>query len=136
MRTKDLIKKLQEADPSGELECNVMGHDVFYIDRSPYYYDGYSEVLIRDPAKEPYYNVIGAKFNAPEDKITIVTHSIEDALYEDPELPIEYPGSSERNYKSWVEQTRQEARDCKIDVDNWMKQLDLQEQFFKKKTYL
>lgn len=133
MKTKTLIKLLQEADPSGELECNAGLKDIFFVERLPYFYDGIAQVLIRDESRTDY-NVIGAKFNI-EDKICIVTHSIEDAMLDHPNLPVEYPNEYAARYKGRVEKWRQEALDINKEVDEWMKtkltDKDSTDKFFK-----
>jgi hypothetical protein len=40
MKTKDLIKKLQEADPSGEEQCCIENSDIWDVIVEPAYYDG------------------------------------------------------------------------------------------------
>ena len=44
MKTADLIRRLQEADPTGELECVAGGEDVYFVQRLPMYYDGWPHV--------------------------------------------------------------------------------------------
>lgn len=40
MKTKDLIKLLQEADPSGECHVRISKKPVCYVDHKPGYWDG------------------------------------------------------------------------------------------------
>ena len=40
MKTKELIKHLQDADPTGELDVTVGKNPIIYVDVEPYYYDG------------------------------------------------------------------------------------------------
>lgn len=92
MKTSELIRRLQEADPSGDLEAAVGNHDILFVARTPAYYDGDLQVLVRDPAEAPHYNVVGARIVRSGDKVCIESHSIADALSENPDLPVEYVG--------------------------------------------
>lgn len=106
MKTKDLITLLKKFDPSGDLECCVDNHDILSVETLPAYYDGSLEVLIRDP-KNKYYNIVGAKIVRTGDKVKIRTHSIEDAIYQNPDLSVEYTLRDE----NWIQRVRQEARE-------------------------
>lgn len=87
MKTKELIKRLSDLDPTGEIDCCVSNEDIFTIERLPAYHDGSFEVLKRD-ASNPYYNVIGAELRRHGEKIVIKTLSVENALCIDPELAV------------------------------------------------
>ena len=87
MKTKELIRRLNEADPSGELECVVGTDDIFFVESQPMYYDGRPVLLIRDPSRQPYYDVIGLRVPAGGSKVQIRTLSVEDV---DDNTPIEY----------------------------------------------
>ena len=122
MKTKELIKRLQEADPSGEEEVTVGNTDIMFVQNLPSYYDGCQQVLIRDE-KEKYYNVVGGKVRANDRKITINLHSLKDAIYENPELPIEYDSwHSNSSYKKSHKNTRKLARDIdyKLGLENFI----------------
>lgn len=81
MKTKELIRQLQEADPTGEVECCVGNVDIHFVGIEPAYYDGSLQVLVRDESKSPYYNIVGGKYVRMGDKVVIHTLSIEDALF-------------------------------------------------------
>lgn len=120
MKTKDLIRRLQEADPSGEIECCVGNVDILFVSHEPAYYDGRMQVLIRDE-KCKYYNVIGAKYVENGYKIQIHAHSIEDALCDHPELPVEFEGGDNpynRVLKKKVEIWREQMREINDYIDN------------------
>jgi len=120
MKTKELIKKLQELDPSGETECCVQNIDIWYVDVLPYYYDGTMQMLVRDSAKSPYYDVVGAKYLSSGEKINIVPLSIEDAIFEDVTLPVDFDTlsfSKKERYKESVEIVRQKAKDIHNSVE-------------------
>ena len=116
MKTKEVIKRLQKADPSGELECCVEGEDIYDIDNWPAYYDGRLQVLIRDPNIKEYYNVMGAKYVSTGNKIVITPLSIEDAIFEDPEIPVEIP-DGDTYHKNKVEKYRKESRKLNKECD-------------------
>lgn len=90
MKTKDVIARLQKADPSGELECCINNIDISHIDTLPAYYDGYLEVLMRDE----YDRVVGAKYVGSGKKVFIGTYTIEDVIFDHDDLPIYYEGLS------------------------------------------
>ena|SRR3990167_3801632 len=108
MKTKELIRRLQETDPSGEEDCCVgrSRSDILFVA---------SEVLKREP-NNPYYNVIGAEIKSSATKIKIVIHDIEDALMDHPELPITFDSEySEKHWKEMVENWRKEYREMNRD---------------------
>jgi len=69
MKTKDLIEKLQKLDPTGEIHVCIDNHDIFSVSLNPAYWDGTLQVLLRDPSKEPYYDVKGLRFVVHGNKI-------------------------------------------------------------------
>jgi len=116
MKTKELIERLQEADPSGELPVCNDNYDILFIDVVAAYYDGRLEQLIRDPESK-YYGVTGARVLCSGDKVRIHTHSIEDAIWENQDLLIDLSDIKKRMpscLDSWaesIEQWRNEARE-------------------------
>jgi len=68
MKVKDLIKQLQELDPTGEIEVCVGNNDIIDISLFPAYYDGYLQVLKKSYSKECY-NIIGLEFRANGQKL-------------------------------------------------------------------
>lgn len=119
MKTKELIRQLQEADPSGEEEVSVGNVDIHFVDREPAYYDGCLQVLVRDENNK-FYNITGAKVVSNGNKVVIHTLSITDALWDNAELPIDYSGLTEgqtQRYKEAHDKTRQEVRDCETALE-------------------
>lgn len=115
MKTKELIRQLQENDPSGEEHCTVDGIDIWFVDRLPGYYDGNCEQLIRDPEKKGY-NIVGAKIKRRSDKIMLRTLSIEDAIWNDPELPLDVSEVSNYDgcdYKEKYDELRKKIKEYK-----------------------
>ncbi len=123
MKTKELIRRLQEIDPTGETECCVGNADIFFVDCTPAYWDGCLQLLKRDPTSK-YYNVIGAKYTTKGQKIVIVTHSIEDAILENSDLPVEYEGfvdgcKTKEQYQTTVKKWRKKTRKIDKEVEKW-----------------
>lgn len=117
MKTKKLIELLNEADPSGEEEVCVGNIDIHFVSKDPAYYDGCLQVLVRDPLREPYYNITGAKINGTGSKIQIHILEIESAIYDNPELPVEVDSSNIR-YIEKVKGWRKDAKDLEEELKN------------------
>lgn len=83
MKTKDLIKKLQETDPSGELEVVADGSPIYFLETYPAYYDGSLAILIEDPKKKPYHSIIGMKFTNKGRKVRLHTMDMESVFLDD-----------------------------------------------------
>lgn len=112
MKTRELIRRLQETDPSCDLECCVGNADILSVWSEPAYWDGCLQVLVRDPTTE-YYNVVGVRYVGTGHKVVIQPYSVRDALLDDPDLPIDLSGLEENQrvrYGAWVAQWRQEMR--------------------------
>lgn len=119
MKTKELIRQLQAADPTGEEEVSVGNVDIHFVDREPAYYDGCLQVLVRDENNK-FYNITGAKLVSRGSKVVIHTLSITDALWDNAELPIDYSGLTDAQalrYKESHDKTRQEVRDCEREIE-------------------
>ena len=61
MTTREFIAALQAADPSGDLPVFVNGENPYLVECEPAYYDGRQCLLIEDPAKKPYWSIVGAR---------------------------------------------------------------------------
>ena len=110
MKTKELIRQLQEKDPGGEEEVCVGNEDIFFVEYEPAYYDGSLQILVRDEEKKPYYNIVGAKFRRSGSKIQIHTVSIAMAIMDNPDLPVEFIGGKGLHYEEDVQNWRDESR--------------------------
>lgn len=115
MKSKDIIAKLQELDPSGEIEVFVDNMDIFYLNRDLSYWDGRPTLLLRDESKKPYYDIVG--FNRtgmiPQGlKINIKVLSPFDILLNDPEAVAQYNGEPDLTYEKF----RQAVRDKDYDA--------------------
>lgn len=112
MKTKDLIKELQDNDPSGEMEVTVGNSPIHFLAVEPAYWDGCYRTLIEDPEKKPYYAVTGIRFVAHGEKLVINTLDYDWVLLNDPKAKVEYDGDYARNhYEERVNETRQRMKD-------------------------
>ena len=87
MKTRELIQQLNDADPTGELECCIKNSDISHVDVVPAYYDGTLELLVRDidnPAR-----VRSAIYETSGKKLRICPLSIEDVIFDDPDLVVQ-----------------------------------------------
>lgn len=111
MKTKELIKRLQEADPSGEVEVCVGNEDILFVAKAPAYYDGCFQVLQRDPSLEPYYNVRGVEIRSSGEKLVIYPHGLEWALIDNPDMPVSFDSEySKKHWQDKVNELREEYR--------------------------
>ena len=86
MKTKELIKFLQEADPIGETEVSVGNVDISFVEELPAYYDGPQQVLTRDA--EGY--LIGGKYNRSGRKVQIHTAPLSELVWDRREFTVDY----------------------------------------------
>jgi len=116
MKTKEFIRRLQEADPTGEVECCVGNLDIYFVTQEPSYYDGPLQVLVHDESKrDKEYSVIGAKLLRNSSKIQIHTIGIDDAIfdmsYSGKDLPVTIEGDSvDGHYQKMVDKWKEEAK--------------------------
>lgn len=114
MKTKELIRLLQETDPSGEEHCCVDNIDIVSINKTPAYYDGCREEVILNESGDP----ISAKIIREGYKINISTLSIQDLLYMDPGLTIMFKGHNTILYENEVYGWRIDAKKALDQVRN------------------
>ncbi|MDA4132016.1 MAG: hypothetical protein OK454_02665 [Thaumarchaeota archaeon] len=123
MKGKELIRLLQEIDPTGEVEVSVGNIDIWDVHQEPAYWDGKLQLVVRDPAKAPYYDIVGGKYVVSGSKIVISTMSIADVLWSDPEAAIDYSelGQYAAEYRKHDDATRQASRDVtmRVEVDSF-----------------
>jgi len=89
MKSKTLIDILKQSDPTGEREVCVNNQDIFDVFPMPAYYDGRLQKLIRDENMQGPHNIVGAKYISGGIKINILPYSIEDAIMDNPKLPVD-----------------------------------------------
>ena len=80
MKTSELIRLLQEADPSGEVECCINNHDIYSVELSPAFHDGFLEILVRGHNLRPYYDVVGGIIRRTGQKIWLRSLPLVDAV--------------------------------------------------------
>lgn len=116
MKSKELIRLLQEEDPTGEVEVCIDNADIHFISTEPAYWDGTLQVLTRDHSKDPYYNITGGKYVRTGSKVVLHPLSIRDVLWSDPDAIIDYsefvqPDAIARS-KAADDATRAASLDC------------------------
>lgn len=109
MKTKELIKLLQDQDPSGELEVTVGKTPIETVLALPAYYDGPVQSFVFDSSSEETGKIIGAEIRWSGHHLRICELSIRDALAEDPELPVVLE-RKDREYSKKIEAWRAEGR--------------------------
>ena len=123
MKGKELIRLLQEIDPTGEVEVSVGNIDIFDVHQEPAYWDGKLQLLVRDESKAPYYDVVGGKYVVSGSKIVITPMSISEVLWSDPDAAIDYSeldkntGRGSAEYRKSDDATRQASRDVTMRVE-------------------
>lgn len=119
VKTKELIKQLQEADPTGEVEVTVGNTDIHFVDALPSYYDGCQQILIRDEKNKDSYNIIGGKVRSNGCKVMLRLHSIKDAIFDNPKLPVDYSDLGffyNGSYKKDHDRMRKFSKKCNYDI--------------------
>lgn len=120
MKTKELIKFLQEEDPEGNCDVAVGNCPITYIERLPYYYDGRLQFVEQDVNGK----YIRAGWKSDCSKIVFHYTSVRDVLSRHPELPIETSGASKNDdMEKIINEWRQEGRRGKA------RAMDLSDQF-------
>jgi len=122
VKTKKLIELLQEADPSGELECVIGCDDVFDVTEMESYWDGTPALLVRDPTRDGYYDVTGLFLpgSGAPNKIRIDALSATSALLTQPDLTVTYGNEDARHYNEGrIETLRAECRSVIAETDAW-----------------
>lgn len=65
----------------------------------------------------PGYNVVGGEIRSQGDKIQVVTHSIEWAILDAPDLPVAFDSLyAEKHHAEVVERWRKEAREIDAEI--------------------
>lgn len=116
MKTKELIRQLQKADPSGEEECVVGGTDISDVSPMVGYYDGPYEHLVLDEEGQ----VVGAELRRDGIKVVISTYSIEDLVFSRPRIPVKcecYDVERNAAFLGRVEEWRQQSHDISNQVE-------------------
>ena len=110
MKTSELIKLLQDADPKDECRVCIGNCPVKEVQRDVFYWDGREEYVLRDENDQ----VIKVGFPDSGDKINIHRDSIDEALMDNPEAEIDlagimYQGQPNPRYKEYVDKCVQKG---------------------------
>lgn len=124
MKSKELIRQLQELDPTGEIEVTGWYGAIHFANRTQYYWDGYVHTLILDEHGCAKGMRIGPIAN--EDKIVLHEMDLEDVLLDNPDAPItiNVSGSSRERYEKKVAEARQKMRQIIEDTIQWKHDID------------
>lgn len=124
MKTKELIKALQEEDPSGELEACVWNTPIYFLSTEPAYYDGCLGMLLTNESEKPYCCIRGYKRTGVGSKVVLHTMDLYDVLLDNPEAVVELDMSNfcegdkrEAEERKWIDQIRKEVREIIAKVD-------------------
>ena len=124
MKTKELIRQLQEADPSGELEVGIHNEDILSIEHLPAYYDGSLQVINKNEKG----HIVSGEIYRTGSKIKICTYPLEDAVLDcmvshydqhgntDYEFPITVHGDCFNSYADTIKHWHDEARKIILSV--------------------
>ena len=117
MKSKELIRQLQEADPTGEVEVGVGNHDIFSVEPMPAYYDGKFQKLLRDESKKPYFDIVGAKWCSRGCKIKLVPMGVADVLWNNPKAVVDYSELGDYPHVEELRRTDDAVRKASRDVE-------------------
>jgi hypothetical protein len=86
MKSGELVKILQELDPTGKVEVTGTGGDIYFLD----YEDGFPFILVHNEAlKGKCYSIIGGKFDSPPlGHIYMHQMNMDDVLLDNIDAPI------------------------------------------------
>jgi hypothetical protein len=115
MKTKELIARLQAADPTGETHCCIGNADIWDVNVEPAFYDGALQVLEFDEDNRP---IRGTRVEQGS-KLNLQSISISEALFSYPDFKVIYASELDRQrYEHYdLERRRQTARiDYEVDL--------------------
>lgn len=120
MKTKDLIRFLQEADPTGEAIVDGFDGAIHFVEGLPGYYDGCYEYLTKEDPNDWNSKTTGYVISRTGKKILLRCYSLELFCFDHPELPVTIEGFSEEKEKmlkekiaAWREEGRQAIEEYK-----------------------
>lgn len=105
MKTKELIRQLQKADPTGELECCIYNEDIECVIPNLAYYDGPLQILHRNEQGD----FTGATITTRGTKINLYPIGVKVLLEEmqfgnfNVELDMEDGWIKHNPYRNWLE---------------------------------
>lgn len=117
MQSKELIRQLQELDPTGETQVSIGNCDIWHVTMEPAYYDGRLHVIDFDENHRP---IRGRRVTSGS-KIVLDPISIQDAIeyYEDEnKFVVEYADDEERKRYEYIDRESKRRKDqISIDID-------------------
>lgn len=121
MKTNELIKQLQEADPKNECEVCINNHPVNYVDKMEYYWDGRLEQVTRDNHGTP----VRGGYPAGGLKLKIHYDTLEDALSDNPDMELDlsgitYQGNVQERYMDCINEWIKDGKE----FQEWKKKSD------------
>jgi hypothetical protein len=117
MKGKQLIKLLQEMDPTGEIEVCIGNEAISHLDGMPAYYDGRLQMIETDKDG----CAVSATYVSGGEKIKIITHDIEDEIWEDINFPVYFDQDISGYQHEKVEEMRERAREYRREHPEYFK---------------
>lgn len=108
MKTKELITKLLELDPDGQLECTVGNCSINYIELLPAYYDGRLQIIEYDKDGRP----LSGKYVSNGKKLCISYTTIQECVMENSDFPVDFSELEEvsrKRYSSYIDEFRKKS---------------------------
>lgn len=105
MKVKELVKLLEDIDPSGELTVAVGNAQITYIDRLPAYYDGKLQKIVFDEGHNPRIGI----YCSGGEKVVINYTTIQDALHINPFMTIISDNGKPPHNETWIGTTVKES---------------------------
>jgi hypothetical protein len=118
MKTKELIRLLQEADPIGNEDVVVDNCDIWQVYPEEAHYDGCKQLLVRDKRIKNRYDIKGMKISDKGKKISIFTYDWKEAILNNPEVKIELDLTHKEEYEKEIKDYRNYIRKLKSDIEN------------------
>jgi len=110
MKTSELIDILRKEDPSGKMEVGIDGIDIEWVVPVPYGYDGPQEILVKEGGEIVKARILyDGGYDVAGRRLKIHATSIQDALFIDPDLPVEVVPPSE-SMQAKIEEWRRAGR--------------------------
>lgn len=88
MKTSELIAALHAADPTGELDVAIDNLAIVAVEAVPAFHDGCLQSFIRAEDGSIREGVVSSE----GDKVRLISYSLQQAILDDPTLPVRYVG--------------------------------------------
>ena len=117
MTIKELMAEFQDMIDHGvdpETPVCAGNYEVYFAEIQPAYYDGRLQRIVIDPAKRPYYSIVGAKVTAEGNKCSLHCLGVESVVFDNPDIPVDLSElgnkEDEQHWKKRIEEWRAESR--------------------------